>query len=104
VSTTNRYYWVPEQMLYANAGDCLDARPDDGAAVLVVNETAYKDLEQKLARAVRTLEYTKQLRWVAEKVAPERHAKWINEFCQCAEEALAFINTDTQKGEPDLGD
>jgi hypothetical protein len=52
MSTTNRYYWVPENMLYATAGDCLDARPDDGAAALVVSDVAYRELEQKLAVAV----------------------------------------------------
>lgn len=34
-------YWVPENMMFEDAGTCLDTRPDDGAAALVVSHVAY---------------------------------------------------------------
>jgi hypothetical protein len=44
------YYWVPEDCAYSNASDCLDARPDDGAAMLVYSQFAYEELKAELDR------------------------------------------------------
>lgn len=41
------YYWVPEDFLFENAGDCLDARPDDGPAALVISETYWREIEHE---------------------------------------------------------
>ncbi len=41
------YYWVPEDFLFESAGDCLDARPDDGAAALVISETHWREVENE---------------------------------------------------------
>lgn len=41
-----KQYWVPEKMLFENAGDCLDKHPDEGAAALVVCHTSYDSLEK----------------------------------------------------------
>lgn len=91
-STTNRYYWVPENMLYATDGDCLDARPDDGAAALVVSHVAYEALEQKLAVAVRALEKTLPILRKYDEAMFRPSLDQFTSFANEAEEALALIN------------
>lgn len=46
-------YWVPENMMFEDAGTCLDTRPDDGAAALVVSHVAYD-------KAINTLKFVKE--------------------------------------------
>lgn len=43
-------YWVPENCMFENDGDCLDKFPELGAAALVYSQSAYEVLEAKYSK------------------------------------------------------
>lgn len=46
----SEYFWVPENCMFADAGECLDKFPDAGPGCLVVgNHVAYDALKAELA-------------------------------------------------------
>jgi hypothetical protein len=53
---TQTHYWVPEDCMFSNAGDCLDEYPDLGAAALVVSHVAYDELKAQAERLAELLE------------------------------------------------
>lgn len=47
MSELKTYFWVPEEVLFESAGDCLDKFPDLGAAALVVSHVAFEKLQHE---------------------------------------------------------
>lgn len=50
-----KYYWVPEDAMFKNAGDCLDRFPDMGPACLVANHVTYDELKRSHARSLKEI-------------------------------------------------
>jgi hypothetical protein len=51
-----KQYWVPEDAMFLNAGDCLDDMPELGAAALVYSQSAYQELKDMCDSFVRELD------------------------------------------------